>query len=151
MESKMSKAEIGVIFSAKEVIILDKISKPKTEAYKGNVYEVGKDYLFSMDGMKWTYDKFIGIDGGYSEPFRTSNMEWLYIKEVPASENMGIITPSPVPLIHGNAYTFDYGGNKDVVGVYDNKDDDFIGADGCFEARDCTSIRLMAIAEGSKS
>ena len=121
------------------------MSKIKTVTHDGQVYQIDQDYLFSVRGTTWVYEKLTGIDYSYSKNFCTASNEWLYIKEVPASENMGTITPAPVELDHGKAYTFDYGNYKNVVGVYDNKDDDFIGADDCIEIRDCTNIRLMTV------
>ena len=55
--------------------------------------------------------------------------------------------PAPIELDHGNAYTFDFGDSNNVIGVYDNTNNDLIGTDDTYYARDCTNIRLMTVAE----
>ena len=124
-------------------------SNPGTVTHEGNVYEIGKDYLFSRDGINWTYDKFVGIDGGYSKPFCTLNMEWLYIKEVPASKNMGTITPAPIELIDGAAYMFNINGTW--VGFYREGRNCFftqlVNGNKIASVNECTNIRPMTVAE----
>tara|TARA_R110000803_G_scaffold196737_1_gene260135 strand:+ start:200 stop:718 length:519 start_codon:yes stop_codon:yes gene_type:complete len=55
--------------------------------------------------------------------------------------------PAPIELDHGKAYTFDYSDSKDVVGVYNTLNDDFIGTDDTYYYSDCTNIRPMTVAE----
>jgi hypothetical protein len=126
--------------------LAEDISKPVTEEYEGNVYQIGKPYLFSMSGVTWYYDNLIDIDGGYSKPFCTKSKEWLYIKEVPTSENMGTITPAPIDLIDGNAYMFDYKGAS-YIGIYASPPHRFIQVDGFTLSSYCTNIRPMTVAE----
>jgi hypothetical protein len=120
------------------------MSEIKTVTHEGKVYQIGQDYLFSMDEINWSYGKFIDIDGGYSKPFCTSNMEWLYMKEVPASENMGTITPAPIELVDGGAYMFDYKGAS-YIGIYTSPPHRFINVDGFTLSSYCTNIRLMTV------
>jgi hypothetical protein len=124
--------------------ITEDTSKPVTEEYEGNVYQIGKPYLFSMSGITWSYDNLIDIDGGYSKPFCTKSKEWRYIKEVPTSENMGTITPAPVELIDGNAYMFDYK-HASYIGIYTSPPHRFIQVDGWTLATYCSNIRPMTV------
>jgi hypothetical protein len=123
----------------------NKMSEIKTVTHEGQVCQIGKNYLFSDNGTDFHLAKLVGIKKG-KWPFQTNDADvFKYIHEASALKDIGTITPAPVKLDHGKAYTFDYFDNKHVVGVYDNKDDDFIGADDCFEPRDCTNIRLMTV------
>ena len=124
------------------------MSAIKTVTHEGSVYEIGKDYLFSMNQLHWTYASLTDIDGGYDKVFCTSEKEWLYIKEVPASENIGTITPAPIELIDRNAYMFDYHENrKAAIGVYSKIANNFITVGNNYFADKCTNIRLMTVAE----
>jgi hypothetical protein len=120
------------------------MSEIKTVTHEGKVYQLNKDYFFG--NYKRTL-KLIRIDIASEFPFRVfeNGIEDGYARIYLGSAEFGTITPAPIELEHGKAYTFDHGDNKHVVGVYDNKDDDFIGADDCFESRDCTNIRLMTV------
>jgi hypothetical protein len=122
------------------------MSEIKTVTHEGKVYQIDQDYLFSVRGTTWVYEKLIGIDYSYSKNFCTASNEWLYIKEVPASENMGTITPAPIELINGAAYMFDYDGRKiDRVGVYDEPSNRFYFPIGHSPTSSCTNIRLMTV------
>ena len=120
------------------------MSEIKTVTYEGKVYQLNKDYFFGS--YKKTL-KLIRIDIASAYPFKVfeNGSENGYAIIYLGSAEFGTITPAPIKLDHGKAYTFDYGNYKNVVGVYDNKDDDFIGADDCIEIRDCTNIRLMTV------
>jgi hypothetical protein len=121
------------------------MSQIKTVTHEGQVYQIGKEYLFSMSGVTWFYDKLIDIDGGYPKPFCTKSKEWRYIKEVPASENMGTITPAPIELVDGAAYMFDINGFV-ALGFYreDRKSFFSCGNKVCGLA-EATDIRLMTV------
>jgi hypothetical protein len=126
--------------------------KAVTEEYEGNVYQIYKPYLFSLSGATWFYDKLINIDAIFNlKPFGTKSGEWSYIKEVPSYEPMGTITPAPVPLIHGKAYTFDCDNHSDVIGLFSKGGGLFLIHDGAvFNACFCTNIRPMAVVETLK-
>ena len=120
----------------------------KTVTHEGQVYEIGKDYLFSLNELDWTYLKLTDIDGGYEKVFCTRRRAWRYIKEIPASESMGTITPAPIELINGEAYMFGYGKALDAVGIYDKQEKRFYFARGRYYGYEsCTNIRLMTVAE----
>ena len=122
------------------------MSDCKTVTHEGSVYEIGKDYLFSMNQLHWTYASLTDIDVGYDKVFCTSEKEWLSIKEVPASENMGTITPTPIELIDGNAYMLDYRGNrKAIVGVYNQEEESFLTRRGTLRPWNAINIRLMTV------
>jgi hypothetical protein len=130
----------------------NKMDKVITVTRDEKVYEIGKDYLFSQDGLLWIYNKLIEAHHSHN-CFSTYDMDYPYMKEVPASENMGTITPAPVPLIHGKAYTFDYGETKDVLGVYSISGKSFMGftkSVNIYRSIDCTNIRPMAVVETLK-
>jgi hypothetical protein len=112
--------------------------------HEGNVYEFGQDYLFSNNQVHWTYGALSDLDGGQDRVFCTSDKEWLYIKEVPASENMGKITPAPVELVDGAAYMFDYK-CASYIGIYASPPHRFILVDGFTLSSYCTNIRLMTV------
>ena len=119
----------------------------KTVVYEGNVYEIGAPYLFSVLGKSWTHGILTDIDRSYKKPFCTNNHEWLYIKEIPSGTN-GTITPAPLKLIHGNAYTFECDGRKvGRVGVYDEPSSRFYSPVAHVLASACTNIREMTVKE----
>ena len=121
-------------------------SKPVTEEYKGNIYEIGQDYLFRNNGSSLTYSKLENIIFSDAYPFKTVNCNYKYIEEVPSSKHLGTITPAPVPLIHGKAYTFDNKGAS-YIGIYASPPHRFINVDGFTLSSYCTNIRLMTVAE----
>jgi hypothetical protein len=112
--------------------------------HEGNIYEFGQDYLFSNNRVHWTYGALTDLDGGCERVFCTADKEWLYIKEVPASKNMGTITTAPIELINGNAYMFDYKGAS-YIGIYTSPPHRFIQVDGWTLATYCTNIRPMTV------
>jgi hypothetical protein len=120
------------------------MSEIKTVTYDGKVYQIDQDYLFSVRGTTWVYEKLTGIDDNYSKPFCTAFNEWRYIKEVPVSESMGTITPAPIELIDGNAYMFNIKGTE-VIGLYDLQDGTLTGGRYCFYASAVSNIRLMTV------
>jgi hypothetical protein len=122
------------------------MSDCRTGTYEGNVYEIGKDYLFSLNELDWTYAKLTAFSGWCSKPFCTFDREWSYIKEIPASRTMGTITPAPIELVDGNAYMFDYHENrKAIVGVYSQGEESFLTCMGILRPWNVTNIRLMTV------
>jgi heterodisulfide reductase subunit A-like polyferredoxin len=123
------------------------MSEIVTVTHDGKVYQIGQDYLFSVRGTTWVYEKLTDIDGGYSKPFCTKSKEWPYIKEVPASESMGTITPAPVELVDGSAYMFNVRiGKKYHAGIYDSKQHIFSISQGQWiDFESATNIRLMTV------
>ncbi len=131
----------------------NKMDEVKTETYKGNTYQIGKDYLFSDFNVVWVHSQLTSLASNNFYPFRTGDFSFQFIKEVPASENMGTITPAPVPLIHGKAYTFNCLDGKDITGLWSHRDSAFL----CISANkfnyrttECTNIRPMAVVETLK-
>ena len=120
------------------------MSDCKTVTHEGNVYEFGKDYLFSLNELDWTYAKLTDIDGGYEKVFCTQENEWRYIKEIPASRTMGTITPAPVELVEGNAYMFNIRGDE-VIGLYDLESGTLAGGRYCLHCSAVSNIRLMTV------
>jgi hypothetical protein len=121
------------------------MSEIKAVTHEGQVYQLEKPYLFSISGVTWFYDKLIDIDGGYSKPFCTKSKEWLYIKEVPASEEFGTITPTPIELDHECAYMFDCGASGNIQGIYNKNSNRMMLLNGWNAVENCTNIRLMTV------
>ena len=133
-----------------------KMGDVKTVTHDGNVYQIGKNYLLSDNGTDFSLAKLVGIKKT-DWPFQTNDGDvFKYIHEMSALKNIGTITPEPVPLIHGKAYTFDYTlsggvGVTGTVGIFDKRQKCFavIGRSVAFE--DCKNIRPMAVVEDAKS
>ena len=120
----------------------------KTVVYEGNVYEIGKDYLF---GKSLILGNLTAIDSGPLFPFKFLDLEGI---ENGAGEihlvsvDAGTITPAPVELINGNAYMFKYhASRKPVVGVYSSGTGKFITTQSDHSACACTDIREMTVKE----
>ena len=117
--------------------------KGETVEYKGNVYEIGQNYLFSDGGECWTYAKLKWIRPDDSFPFVNSGGgRYSLIKKVDASQDLGTITPVPIKLIDGSAYMFDYEGETSC-GIYDGGR--FYYKAGWTSAANCTNIRRMLV------
>ena len=121
----------------------------KTEECQGHVYEIGQSYLFSDGGDYWHCLRLKRIVKGYPTRFET----WVtptkftvfdFIDELPASENIGTITPAPIELVDGAAYMFDYK-HESYIGIYTSPPHRFIVVDGWTLASYCTNIRLMTV------
>jgi hypothetical protein len=122
------------------------MSEVKTVTHEGNVYEIGKDYLFSSNELDWTYSKLTDIDGGYERVFCTQENEWRHIKEIPALRTRGTITPAPIELINGSAYMFEWAGKIGISGIYSGANARFyLGGGGVREISSCTNIRLLTV------
>jgi hypothetical protein len=130
-------------------------SKPVTVTHEGNVYEIGKPYLFSDGGNYWHLLKLKRVVVGGPLPFEvwlTASKSTVFslIKEVPASGYLGTITPAPIELIDGNAYMFDEKipySNKDCIGIYENHKHKFHLKNYSVFVESCTNIRPMTVAE----
>jgi hypothetical protein len=124
----------------------NKMNEIKTVTHEGKVYEFDQDYLFSNDKFNWNYGALVDLDGGQDKVFCTFDKQWLHIKEVPASENMGTITLAPVELVDGAAYMFDCDDHSNVIGLFIKGGGLFLIHDGAvFNASACTNIRLMTV------
>jgi hypothetical protein len=117
-------------------------SKPVTVTDAGNIYEIGKYYLFSDDGIDWASDKLKSIQHQDDFKFK-AGFNWKLIKEL---SDVGTITPAPIDLIDGNAYMFDYKGAS-YIGIYTSPPHRFIQVDGFTLSSYCTNIRPMTVAE----
>jgi hypothetical protein len=123
------------------------MSDNKTVTHKGNVYEIGKYYLFSDDGISLILGKLTKVKKA-DWPFHTDNNDiFMYAHEVSTLKDTGTITPAPIELIDGNAYMFDYEGVS-CTGVYDAISGRFYFTIGRhILASRCTNIRPMTVAE----
>jgi hypothetical protein len=129
----------------------NKMDEVKTVTYEGQVYEIGKYYLFNDGGDYWHFLRLKRLVVGSPLRFEV----WItaskftvfsYISEVPASECMGTITPAPIELVDGAAYMFDYHENrKSAIGVYSKTADNFITVGNNYFTDKCTNIRLMTV------
>lgn len=113
--------------------------------YKGNVYEIGKAYLF---GAGDRYHVLTGINHHGEYPFQVVGNAYTLIKEIPSSDAIGKITPPPVELVDGQAYMFDWVDRpfKGSVGVYSMDAKRFYFPMGHITAEACTNIRKMVVA-----
>jgi hypothetical protein len=129
----------------------NKMSEIKTVTHEGKVYQIGKYYLFNSGGDYWHWLKLKRLVTTIPLTFEvwvtcSKFTVFSFIKEVPASENMGTITPAPIKLIDGAAYMFDYEGRKvDRIGIYLKHDNHFVFPIGSIHTTNCTNIRLMTV------
>ena len=95
-----------------------------TAEYEGNIYEIGKFYLFGDKvGSHYFYAGLKDIDKTCELPFVAGGDNWRVCKDISINEH-GAITKAPIKLIDGEVYQFDYetGANvnlKEVRGMYD--------------------------------
>ena len=122
----------------------------KTVTHDGQVYQIGQIYAFSDEGSLWVVDCLRVIAGNDDHPFKARS-SWKLARKALLSD-LGTITPAPIELDHGKAYTFDYHRFKaPFIGVYNKAGNTFITAEDDYFVFDCKNIRLMAIVEGGKS
>ena len=76
----------------------------ETINYKGNTYQIGALYDFSIDGFDWFTCELGNINRLSSYVFETSRGDYSEIKAL--DSEIGTITPEPIKLIDGNAYKF---------------------------------------------
>jgi hypothetical protein len=121
------------------------MSEIKTVTHEGKVYEIGKYYLFSDSGCKWSVDRLACINSQNSFIFESDRSVWNLIKET--KHAIGTITPAPIELDDGAAYMFDWIERtmKNSVGVYDLSSQRFYFVKGHILASYCTNIRLMTV------
>jgi hypothetical protein len=118
----------------------------KTVTHEGQVYQLGKYYLFRMHSVTWVFGMLEAIDSSLSCPFCTPFQQWIHIKEIPAFKSMGTITPAPIELVDGAAYTFDYHRNRNsAIGVYSKCHNTFLTVGHDYFVFDCSNIRLMTV------
>jgi hypothetical protein len=119
----------------------------KTVTHEGQVYQIGKNYLFSDDGTDFSLAKLVRIKkNGW--PFRTDDNDlYRYIHEVSALKSMGTITPAPIELVDGAAYMFNSHKNNllDAIGIYSKYHNTLTTFKNLCTAFDCTNIRLMTV------
>ena len=116
-----------------------------TVEYKGNVYQIGKYYLFSDWGICWQADKLRYVENNGDWEFRGISCSWRYCKPFAEGE-IGTITRAPVKLVGGSAYMFDYKG-RTQYGIYSDKEMRFMILTGWIMTGYCTNIRHMTVAE----
>jgi hypothetical protein len=131
-------------------------SKPVTVTHEGNVYEVGKRYVFTDSlplGDDFTVSRLNFIYVPNSDPSYVFDSEGLpYRYAVSLSEvnlDAGTITPAPIELIDGNAYMFDLA--TQWVGFYiEDRNSFFSGRSNGNKiagVSECTNIRPMTVTE----
>ena len=117
----------------------------ETVTHEGNVYEIGKHYLF---GNTYQLHKLLGINSESDYPFRVLDKGqgngFTKIHLVDLDE--GTITPAPIELIDGHAYMFNYR-NCASVGLYQQSSFRFIQVDGFTSSMHCKDIRKMTVVE----
>ena len=125
----------------------------KTVTHEGQVYEIDQEYFFSNDGTHLVYGRLKAICPKSSYPFEAHDGSLCkYIGLIQDCKNMGTITPAPIELDHGKAYTFDYRANRDSsIGVYSKNGSYFVTIGSNYPSDDCTNIRPMAVVQGVKS
>jgi hypothetical protein len=122
-------------------------SKPVTVTYEGNVYEIGKSYLFSDTGSTWAVDVLMAINEPHDFKFIGSDCNWRKCKSAVLGE-LGTITPAPIELINGAAYIFNCNGKNGISGIYDKDTDRLYSVGGIFRELDyCTKIKPLTVAE----
>jgi hypothetical protein len=119
-------------------------SKLVTVTHEGNVYEVGKYYLFSDNGNEWALSRLACINSQNSFKFESDRSVWNLIKETKGS--IGTITTAPIELIDGNAYMFNYQGIKHI-GLYEKNESSFFMVGCSYNLENCTNIRPMTVTE----
>lgn len=89
----------------------------KTIEYNGNVYEIGRYYLFGdYEHGTYHYDKLLDINT--EGEFETKDDFWSACQELPASRYLGTITKAPIKLEDGCAYMFDILNTPTQIGLY---------------------------------
>ena len=115
----------------------------KTVTHEGNIYEIGKHYLFSDWGICWQADKLRYVENNGDWEFKGISCSWRYCKPFAEGE-IGTITLAPVKLVDGDAYMFDYKG-RTQYGIYSDKEMSFVTSDGWTVVNYCTNIRRMLV------
>jgi hypothetical protein len=125
------------------------MSEIKTVTHEGKVYQIGQEYLFSNDGTHLVYGRLKAIFPASSYPFEAHDgFLCKYIGLIQDCKDQGAITPAPIKLGHGKAYTFDTDDWKHVIGLYSKNSFCFIALNedtNTYLASDCTNIRLMTV------
>jgi hypothetical protein len=121
-------------------------SKLVTVTHEGNVYELDKHYLF---GNSHQLHRLLKIDKLSDFPFRVldKGQENGFTKIHLVDLNTGTITPAPIELINGAAYSFSVRKSETVIaGIYDGRV--FNVSQGQWvDFESCTNIRPMTVTE----
>ena len=127
------------------------MSEVKTVTHEGQVYEIGKHYLF---GNSSKLHKLLEINSKSEYPFRVldKGQENGFTKIHLVDLDEGTITPAPIELVDGAAYTYHLNSlsdpefkGLDMIGIYKKSVDRFIRNDGFTSAECCINIRLMTV------
>jgi hypothetical protein len=122
--------------------------KIKTVTHEGNVYQIGKDYVFfdEISGMSF-FDELKSINKHTTLPFDGIHARYKHIKNRPL-ENIGTITPAPIELVDNGAYMFDFK-DETCIGFYELSQEAFFdrhdGGKQIAKLSFCTNIRLMTV------
>ena len=118
----------------------------ETVEHDGQVLQIGQLYAFSdVKDAKPCIGRLVSILKHSSQyPYDDDEGDkWKYIKAIDPSE-LGTVTPAPVKLIDGAAYTFKRKGVT-RIGVFNEHTKRFIRSDGWVLVSECTNIRLMTV------
>ncbi len=77
----------------------------KTVTHEGQVYQIGKRYIFcdELSGMLFI-DELVTIEADKRLSFEGVHARYKYVVNQPL-DNMGEITPAPIELVDGTAYS----------------------------------------------
>ena len=126
----------------------------KTVTHDGQVYQIGKAYLFLSTNGRLEFGCLTKVNSASQFPFINHLTEdFSSIECVPEFRGgFGTITPAPRELDNGAAYMFDCDTDVSVMGIFCKRGGLFLVNDGaCFNACFCTNIRLMTVVENGKS
>jgi len=131
---------------------MENMSEIKTVTHEGNVYQIGQGYLFNDGGDYWHFLKLKRLVVGSPLRFEvwvTANKFTVFshIKEVPASKDIGTLTPAPIELVDGAAYMFNIrDGKHHHAGIYDERQGIFSISQGQWVVLEsATNTRLMTV------
>ena len=121
----------------------------KTVTHKGNIYEIGKPYMFrDSDEDEWVSGQLEEVELSSLSPLFTSNLFCAPYSQIRALEfsDLGTIKKAPAELVAGDVYMFNISSFGGLLGRY--------GEDGCiqcgydrFDPADCTNIKKMVVEE----
>tara|TARA_R110002126_G_scaffold83783_1_gene204226 strand:+ start:2404 stop:2946 length:543 start_codon:yes stop_codon:yes gene_type:complete len=118
----------------------------ETVEHDGQSWQIGKLYAFSDVKDDDACISRLASISPYDPQRPYGDIEgftWKYIKAMDPSE-LGTVTPAPVELIDGAAYTFKRKGVT-RIGVFNEHTKRFIRSDGWVLVSECTNIRLMTV------
>ena len=108
--------------------------------YKGEIYQVGKYYLFGDKPQShYFYGELKSVDASCYSPFFAGGDNWKSCKEI-YDNNHGTITKAPIILEHGCAYQFKNIEENTISGIYSEDKHSFTSVSVEWLADSCTNI-----------